>query len=89
MFKDITIGQYYPTGSYIHQLDPRTKILITFALIIGLFIINTFIPYIYIVAFILGIVYISKVLGIYSRFKTSKILIILHFVNVFIVSIWT
>ena len=23
MLNDITIGQYYPTGSVIHNLDPR------------------------------------------------------------------
>ncbi len=86
MFKDITIGQYYPTGSCIHKLDPRTKIIITFALIIGLFIINTFIPYVYIVAFILGVVYISKVpLGyILKGLKPLRILIIFTFlINVF------
>ena len=30
MIKDITIGQYIPGESFIHKLDPRTKILITF-----------------------------------------------------------
>ena len=35
MIRDITIGQYYPSGSSIHKLDPRTKILATFAYIIG------------------------------------------------------
>ena len=29
MIKDITIGQYIPGESFIHKLDPRTKILIT------------------------------------------------------------
>ena len=29
MLKDITIGQYIPGESFIHKLDPRTKILIT------------------------------------------------------------
>ncbi len=86
MFKDITIGQHYPTGSLIHKLDPRTKILVTFALIIGLFIIDTFVPYIYIVVFILGAVYISKVpLGyILKGLKPLRILIIFTFlINVF------
>ena len=26
MLQDITIGQYYPTNSIIHKLDPRVKI---------------------------------------------------------------
>lgn len=86
MFKDITIGQYYPTGSYVHELDPRTKILVTFALIAGLFIINTFVPYAYIIAFILGVVYISKIpLGyVLKGLKPLRILIIFTFIiNVF------
>ena len=29
MIKDITIGQYIPGESFIHKLDPRTKILIS------------------------------------------------------------
>ena len=37
MFKDITIGQYYSTESIIHSLDPRTKIIGTFVLIVSLF----------------------------------------------------
>ncbi|MCK9268597.1 MAG: energy-coupling factor transporter transmembrane protein EcfT, partial [Alkaliphilus sp.] len=86
MFKDITIGQYYPTGSYVHELDPRTKILVTFALIAGLFIINTFIPYVYIVAFILGVVFISQIplKYILKGLKPLRIIIIFTFlVNVF------
>ncbi len=86
MLKDITIGQYYPTGSSIHKLDPRTKILVTFALIIGLFIINTFIPYLYVVAFIAAAVYISKIPFKYiiKGLKPLKVIIIITFViNIF------
>ena len=28
MLKDITLGQYFPIDSFLHKLDPRTKILI-------------------------------------------------------------
>ena len=44
MIKDITIGQYIPGESFIHKLDPRTKILITFLFIISLFIVDTIVP---------------------------------------------
>ncbi len=33
---DITIGQYYPADSVIHRLDPRTKILAVFLLMMAL-----------------------------------------------------
>ncbi len=95
MLKDITIGQHYPTGSYIHKLDPRTKILVTFALIIGLFIINTFIPYIYIVSFILGAILISKIplKYILKGLKPLRVIIIFTFIiNLFMSQgdiVWT
>lgn len=61
MIRDITIGQYYPTASPVHKLDPRTKILITFAYIIGLFFINQFIGYAFVAACFYAAVKISKV----------------------------
>lgn len=27
MFREITLGQYYPVDSAVHRLDPRTKLL--------------------------------------------------------------
>ena len=45
MIKDITIGQYIPGESFIHKLDPRTKILISFLFIISLFIVDKFVGY--------------------------------------------
>ena len=35
--KDITLGQYFPGNSFIHQLDPRTKLLFTVLYIVALF----------------------------------------------------
>ena len=37
MIRDITIGQYYPTDSVIHRLDPRTKLVWTLVYIFSLF----------------------------------------------------
>jgi energy-coupling factor transport system permease protein len=34
--RNIPVGQYLPTGSIIHRLDPRTKLVIYFALILAL-----------------------------------------------------
>lgn len=34
--RSIPFGQYLPTGSIVHKLDPRTKLLIFFALILAL-----------------------------------------------------
>ena len=61
MLRDITIGQYYPSGSPVHKLDPRTKILITFIYIIGLFFIKSFIGYAFVAACFFAAVKVSKV----------------------------
>ena len=45
MFKEMTIGQYYQTDSVIHRLDPRVKLIATFAYIISLFIVHSWTGY--------------------------------------------
>lgn len=42
MIKDITIGQYYPSKSLLHKLDPRAKLIITFWLIVVIFLCKSF-----------------------------------------------
>ena len=37
MLKDITLGQYFPGNTVVHNLDPRTKLLMTVAYIVALF----------------------------------------------------
>ena len=37
MLSDITIGQYFPGKSVLHRLDPRIKLVLTFAYIIAIF----------------------------------------------------
>ncbi|NLK21344.1 MAG: energy-coupling factor transporter transmembrane protein EcfT [Epulopiscium sp.] len=61
MFKDITIGQYYPVDSWIHRLDPRVKIISTFIFIITLFIANRYIGYGFTLFFLAYLIFLSKV----------------------------
>ncbi|PKM94997.1 MAG: transporter [Firmicutes bacterium HGW-Firmicutes-1] len=61
MIRDITIGQYYPSDSIIHRLDPRTKIIATFIYICSLFINIDFIGYFATFVFISSVIYTSKV----------------------------
>lgn len=61
MLKDITIGQYIPGESFIHKLDPRTKILISLLFIICLFIVNKFIGYTVVIGFLLAVILIAKI----------------------------
>jgi energy-coupling factor transport system permease protein len=61
MIKDITIGQYYPTDSIIHKLDPRVKLLGTIIYIISLFIINSYIGFAFAGIILFTVVKVSKV----------------------------
>ena len=40
MFREITLGQYYPVDSAVHRLDPRTKLFGTMVFIASLFVAN-------------------------------------------------
>lgn len=42
MLNDVTFGQYYPTQSFVHRLDPRIKLLSLIAYIVLLFCSNNF-----------------------------------------------
>ncbi len=42
MLNDVTFGQYYPAQSFVHKLDPRTKILALIAFITLLFVSSNF-----------------------------------------------
>ena len=42
MLNDVTFGQFYPTQSFVHKLDPRIKLLGLIAFIVLLFVANNF-----------------------------------------------
>lgn len=45
MFREITLGQYYPVDSVIHRLDPRVKLLGTLLFLISLFLVKSYTMY--------------------------------------------
>ncbi|HHU49311.1 MAG: energy-coupling factor transporter transmembrane component T family protein [Caldicoprobacterales bacterium] len=61
MLKDITVGQYYPSDSPIHRLDPRTKLVITFLFIITIFFVRYYSGYIFVLAFMALTVALSRI----------------------------
>lgn len=58
---NISVGQYYPTGSLIHKLDARTKIIITMLFLTFIFISKTFIGNFISSIFLLLVIIISKI----------------------------
>ena len=61
MIKDITIGQYIPGKSFVHKLDPRTKILISILFIISLFVVDKFAAYSFVVAFLVLVICTARI----------------------------
>ena len=61
MIRDITIGQYYPTESILHRLDPRVKLIGTFLFIISLFLFQSLYGYIVVTIFLVSVIKLSKV----------------------------
>ena len=61
MFKDITLGQYYPGDSVLHRLDPRTKLIGTLAFIISVFIFHTFPGYAVATVFLAAVIWLSRI----------------------------
>lgn len=77
MIKDITIGQYYPENSILHRLDPRTKIILTFAYIIMLFVFRNALQYLIIGLFVGICIWLSKVPPSYIFRGLKPVMVIL------------
>jgi energy-coupling factor transport system permease protein len=74
MLKDITLGQYFPGNSYIHRLDPRTKLLGLIVYIVALFVAVNWVSYGIVFLFLAVIIAISTI-PLKSIFRGMKPLI--------------
>ena len=61
MLKDITIGQYVDTGSVLHRMEPRIKIIILLVLLILLFCVDSPLAYLLFCGVAAGLTAISKI----------------------------
>lgn len=88
MIRDITLGQYFPTESKIHSLDPRVKIIMTLVFIVALFLVKDFIGFAIASLALAIVIAVSKVpFGFLVRgLKPILIIIIFTFtVNMFMI----
>ena len=88
MIRDITIGQYYPTESILHKLDPRVKLFGTVLYIISLFIAKNPAVYLLAAVFLFTCIHMSRVPVKYIIKGLRSIFIILLlsvFLNIFFV----
>ena len=79
MIRDITIGQYYPTESRIHRLDPRVKIVSTLVFLVSLFVQNNILGYVIATIFLGAVIRLSKVPLKYILRGLKPIVILLVF----------
>lgn len=66
MVKDITFGQFFPGKSFVHKMDARAKIIITFLLIIFIFVCKNF--------FSLGVMCVFSILAFVLTKLSPKII---------------
>ncbi|NCA92325.1 energy-coupling factor transporter transmembrane protein EcfT [bacterium] len=83
MMRDITFGQYYPSDSFIHRLDPRTKILSSLVFIAAMFVCKSYFSYLICFTFLVFCVLVSKI-PISSVLKTVKAIIFVIVITVLI-----
>ncbi len=60
MLTDITLGQYFPGISFVHKLDPRTKIIATLIYIVAIFLAVSPFSYGVLVAFAAFVIALSR-----------------------------
>ena len=61
MLKDITLGQFFPGDSFVHRLDPRTKLLMVIVYIVALFMASNWLGYGLVIAFLAVSIKISTI----------------------------
>lgn len=61
MLTDITLGQYIPRESVVHNLDPRVKIISTFIFIIAVFLVDSPASYLFLLLSVVLLIGISKI----------------------------
>jgi len=60
MLKNITLGQYFPGDSLLHRLDPRTKMILVFSLVVIIFVFKTWIGYALMFAILIAMILLSQ-----------------------------
>ncbi len=62
--KEMTFGQYYPSHSVVHKMNPAVKILLSIAYIVAVFLVsqkNWYLGFLLCAVFIISVTFISKI----------------------------
>jgi len=87
MIKDITLGQYIPGTSPLHRMDPRCKVLLTVAYVVGIFLVKGAAGYLLTAALIFLCTRISRISFSYLIKGLKSLMFIIIFtavINLFI-----
>ncbi|WP_088006778.1 energy-coupling factor transporter transmembrane component T family protein [Indiicoccus explosivorum] len=79
MMEKMIFGRYIPGDSFVHQLDPRAKILFVFLFIAVVFIANNAVTYALLLAFTLLVIVLSKIRLYFLINGLKPVLILLIF----------
>lgn len=83
---NITLGQYYPSGSVVHRLDGRTKLILAIFFIVSSFLCRSLVSFIFLFVSTLAAIVVSRI-PFRIIFKSIKaiiyILLITFFFNLF------
>ena len=81
--RNVIFGQFVDTGSFIHRMDARIKILATFVFIVASFLVNSFVGFAVALALLVLIQIVSRIPSGYllrgSRFFVAFLVFILFF----------
>lgn len=61
MIRDITLGQYFPGTSFLHKLDPRSKILLMIVYVVTLFLADTLSSYLLLIVSTVTVILLSRI----------------------------
>jgi len=81
--RDVAFGQYYPTDSFIHRLDPRTKLLASIVYIVAIFLCVDYYGYAVCFAFLVMMILVSRI-PVKSVLKTVKAVLFVVLITVVI-----
>lgn len=83
MFRNITLGQYYPAESVLHALDPRVKLFGALVWIISIFLMDGLFSFLLATGFLMFLIVISKVPFSFMVRGLRSIMIIVIIASVF------
>lgn len=61
MMEKMIFGRYIPGDSFVHKLDPRSKLVFVFAFIIVVFLANNVMTYAFLIVFTLLVIFMSRI----------------------------